>query len=104
MEASPLVQQERPDTFQPKIVQLYDELFLQSELDISLSDGFWKEFFLLRPNHAKLQRRLDQISPAELIHFQHESQQLFYHAVSELKRRKGPEDENALDVWADCPA
>ena len=28
MEASPLTQQTRPETFQPKIVQLYQTLFL----------------------------------------------------------------------------
>ena len=27
MEASPLTQQSRPDTFKPKIVQLYEDLF-----------------------------------------------------------------------------
>lgn len=98
MEPSPLRQDERPTTFQPKIAQLYDDLFQPDDPDLIDSDGFWREFFLLRPEKAALQRRLDQLHPDDLVQLQHESQQLFARAVSQISLSKAPADENALDV------
>ncbi|KAL8964788.1 MAG: hypothetical protein Q9197_006804, partial [Variospora fuerteventurae] len=60
MEPSPLTQQDRPSVFQPKIDRLYEQLFSTDENDqFQLSDGFWQEFFLLRPEKSSLQRRLE---------------------------------------------
>ncbi|KAL8955859.1 MAG: hypothetical protein Q9193_006434 [Seirophora villosa] len=88
MEPSPLTQQDRPSVFQPKIDSLYDQLLssvklplrpnkisflieMQDEEDqIPLSDGFWQEFFLLRPDKSSLQRRLDSFSADDLLHIQ----------------------------------
>ncbi|MCJ1433101.1 hypothetical protein MMC27_002460 [Xylographa pallens] len=96
MEISPLVQQARP-SFQPKISQLYEELFLDEE-DHSHSEGFWSEFFLLRPDKASLQRRLEAVSADDLLHFQYETQQLFLHAVRHIKSARAPADEVALET------
>lgn len=41
MEASPLTQQARPETFQPKIVQLYEALFKVREHWKPLSFSVW---------------------------------------------------------------
>ncbi|MCJ1421012.1 hypothetical protein MMC32_007374 [Xylographa parallela] len=96
MEISPLVQQARP-SFQPKISQLYEELFLDED-DHSHSEGFWSEFFLLRPDKASLQRRLEAVSADDLLHFQYETQQIFLHAVRHIKSGRAPADEVALET------
>ncbi|MCJ1476499.1 hypothetical protein MMC13_005165 [Lambiella insularis] len=96
MEASPLVQQVRP-SFQPKISQLYEELFVNED-DTGHSEGFWSEFFLLRPDKASLQHRLEAVNAEDLLHFQHETQQLFLHAVRCIKAGRPPADEVALDT------
>ncbi|MCJ1315581.1 hypothetical protein MMC15_000901 [Xylographa vitiligo] len=96
MEISPLVQQARP-AFQPKVSQLYEELFVDEE-DHSHSEGFWSEFFLLRPDKASLQRRLEAVSADDLLHFQYETQQLFLLAVRHIKAGRAPADEVALET------
>lgn len=73
MEASPLIQQARPSSFQPKITQLYDELFRLDDEDSAYSNGFWGEFFLLKPDKPSLVRRLDGFSADDLLHLQVES-------------------------------
>jgi hypothetical protein len=69
MEASPLTQQSRPDSFQPKVVQLYQQLFHEDE-EIEKPEGFWEEFFLLKPDPSSLQQILDDLSPDDLLHLQ----------------------------------
>lgn len=70
MEVSPLTQQIRPDSFQPKIIGLYDELFKQDDEDLAYSDAFWGEFFLLRPDKVGLERRLNGLTTDDLLHLQ----------------------------------
>ena len=70
MEVSPLAQQARPSSFQPKIIGLYDDIFKQDDEDLVYSDGFWGEFFLLRPDKAGLERRLDRLTTNDLLHLQ----------------------------------
>ena len=70
MEVSPLTQQSRPKTFQPKIIGLYDDLFKQEDEDLPFSDTFWGEFFLLRPDKVGLQQRLDELNADDLLHLQ----------------------------------
>ena len=70
MEVSPLTQQTRPGSFQPKIIGLYDNLFKQDDEDLAYSDGFWGEFFLLRPDKAGLRQRLDDLGTDDLLHLQ----------------------------------
>lgn len=98
MEPSPLTQQERPSVFQPKIAQLYEELFQQDDAGLPESDGFWREFFLLRPDKMRLRQRLEKIHPDDLLDLQHESQQLFRQAICHIRLGKAPMDEYALDV------
>lgn len=98
MEPSPLTQQSRPESFQPKIVRLYETLFREDEEDYDLSEGFWQEFFLLRPDAASLKRILGYLGADDLLHLQAYSQQLFFQAVSYVKHSTPPSDEVALDV------
>lgn len=98
MEISPLTQQTRPKSFQPKIVQLYDDLFKQDDENLIDSDGFWGEFFLLRPDKGRLEQRLEALTTDDLLHVQHETQHLFARAVSQIKTSRSPLAENALDV------
>lgn len=74
MEPSPLTQVSRPETFQPKIVQLYEALFQPpdppDDLDHEHSEGFWQEFFLLKPDPPSLRRVLQKLNPDEMLHLQ----------------------------------
>ncbi|OCK79650.1 DUF1741-domain-containing protein [Lepidopterella palustris CBS 459.81] len=98
MEPSPLTQQSRPESFKPKIVQLYETLFREDEEDNDLSEGFWQEFFLLRPDAASLKAILSYLKADDLLHLQAHSQQLFLQAISRIKLRTAPSDEVALDT------
>lgn len=69
METSPLTQQARPQTFQPKIVHLYESLFKEDEEE-EKPEGFWQEFFLHKPDAASLRKILDELSPDDLLHRQ----------------------------------
>ncbi|KAK8086808.1 hypothetical protein PG994_001782 [Apiospora phragmitis] len=89
MEASPLTQQARPDVFQPKIVQLYEALFKEDDEidgDGEKTEGFWREFFLLKPDRASLQRILGELSPDDLISLQGQTRRLFSRSVACLKK------------------
>ena len=98
MEASPLTLQARPTSFQPKIARLYEDLFRGDDDVTANSDGFWGEFFLLKPDKAAFARQLEALSPEDLLNLQHETQQLFVRAVQQMKAERAPLDEHALDV------
>ena len=68
------------------------------EEDVELTEGFWQEFFLHRPDSAGLKRILGAISPDEMLHRQAHSQQLFRRAIQTAKLAKPPSDEVALEV------
>ena len=67
---SPLTQDNRPNIFQPKIARLYDDLFREEGEDTAISDGFWREFFLLSPDKPRLQQRLEKLFANDLLHLQ----------------------------------
>jgi hypothetical protein len=118
MEPSPLTQDSRPEIFQPKIIRLYETLFKvradwssvalprtelltsrqEDDEDTELSDGFWQEFFLHRPDPAGLKRILESVPPDEMLHLQSHSQQLVRRAIYRVKQAKAPSDEVALEV------
>ncbi|KAL8823975.1 MAG: hypothetical protein Q9170_008278, partial [Blastenia crenularia] len=99
MEPSPLKQQGRPSSFQPKIDSLYEQLFSTDNNEATdFSDGFWREFFLLRPDKSCLHQRLDNIDANGLLQIQAEMQQLFRKAVSQITSGNGISDEAALDT------
>ncbi|KAI4135251.1 MAG: hypothetical protein LQ341_005904, partial [Variospora aurantia] len=99
MESSPLTQQGRPSIFQPKIDRLYEQLLSTDENDqFQLSDGFWQEFFLLRPDKSSLQRRLEWTSTDDLLHLQDRTQQLFRRAAGQINSRNETSDGAALDT------
>ncbi|KAK3953007.1 hypothetical protein QBC32DRAFT_211201 [Pseudoneurospora amorphoporcata] len=92
MEQSPLTQQPRPEAFQAKIVQLYQELFKDHDQEEEYldhhtrSEGFWTEFFILKPSRSALRQILDPISAPDLLHlYSSQTRQLFSRAVSALK-------------------
>ncbi|KAL8799552.1 MAG: hypothetical protein Q9200_007512 [Gallowayella weberi] len=96
---SPLTRQTRPGSFQPKIDSLYEQLFkLHEDEEPDFGDGFWNEFFLLRPDRASLQRRLESISVDDLLHIQGATQQLFQQAVARINSGDAVSDGSALDV------
>ncbi|KAJ5908822.1 hypothetical protein N7495_001504 [Penicillium taxi] len=97
MEASPLTQQSRPETFQPKIVQLYETLFKTTE-DAEPSEGFWREFFLLPPDRDRLHALLDGLSPDDTLGLQTQTQSFFARAVREASSGVASADSYALDT------
>jgi hypothetical protein len=74
---SPLTHLLRPDSFEPKIVQLYLHLFniLANEEaeDAVPSEGFWQEFFLLKPDKQRLYEILEPMTAFDLLHMQVQS-------------------------------
>ncbi|KAF2154428.1 DUF1741-domain-containing protein [Myriangium duriaei CBS 260.36] len=99
MEQSPLTLQTRPDTFEPKIVQLYRELFHDPD-DDDKTEGFWRELFLLRPDVLQFKALLDNTEPDYLLHINHTSQQLLGRCVDTLEHAQTPSDEHALETLA----
>ncbi|KFX87743.1 hypothetical protein V490_08047 [Pseudogymnoascus sp. VKM F-3557] len=97
MEPSPLTQQSRPEVFQQKIVELYDGLFKDEEGG-DKSEGFWTEFFLLKPDLATLRRILGAISPSDLLTLQNPTRSLFTRAIKCIKSGSAPADTHALDT------
>ncbi|GAM85236.1 hypothetical protein ANO11243_032400 [Dothideomycetidae sp. 11243] len=97
MEQSPLTLQERPETFEAKIVQLYRELF-QDPDEYDKAEGFWRELFLLRPDLVQLKSLLDQSEPDYLLHINHICHDLLQRCVSTLKEARSPSDEHALQT------
>ncbi|ORY11664.1 hypothetical protein BCR34DRAFT_565059 [Clohesyomyces aquaticus] len=98
MEPSPLTQVLRPESFQPKIVHLYETLFREDDDGYDVPDGFWEEFFLHRPDGAGLKRVLGALGPDDMLQSQARSQQLFCGAIQRIKQATAPADENALDT------
>ncbi|KAI1799357.1 DUF1741-domain-containing protein [Daldinia bambusicola] len=99
MEASPLTQQARPETFQPKIDQLYEALFKDEiDADGEKAEGFWREFFLLKPDRPFLQQILVSLRPEDLISIQSQTRQLFFRAVECLKKGSAVADLHALET------
>ncbi|CAK7199914.1 hypothetical protein SEUCBS139899_002601 [Sporothrix eucalyptigena] len=87
MEQSPLTHQPRPEVFQPKIVQLYDELL--DHPDHIPGEGFWAEFFLLKPDRRALHERLDALTANDLLALEAQTRQLFGRAVGVLLAGSG---------------
>ncbi|KAI0799535.1 hypothetical protein GGR55DRAFT_683882 [Xylaria sp. FL0064] len=107
MEASPLTQQARPEIFQQKIVKLYEALFQVRKFTIPYDDvdaesdkseGFWREFFLLKPDRASLLKILDGFGPDDLIHLQPQTRRLFFRAVACLKTGNSTAVLHALET------
>ncbi|OJJ70946.1 hypothetical protein ASPBRDRAFT_30711 [Aspergillus brasiliensis CBS 101740] len=94
---SPLTQQSRPETFKPKIVQLYENLFQTTDY-AEPSEGFWREFFLLPPDRTRLTAVLNQLSPDETLTLQIQTQQLFARAIREAASASSPVDSYALET------
>jgi hypothetical protein len=42
----------------------------QDEEDHEKSEGYWREFFLLKPDKATLQKIIVELSPDDLLHLQ----------------------------------
>ena len=102
---SPLTQQLRPDTFEPKIVQLYLHIFNVLPNDETLEDptpseGFWREFFLLKPDKQRLYEILEPITASELLHMHLQTQTFFRRTINEAGSGTIPRNENALENLA----
>ncbi|GKU16852.1 unnamed protein product [Fusarium langsethiae] len=98
MEASPLTRQPQPEVFTPKIIQLYDSLFKDDYDDEEKTDGFWTEFFLLRPDRAALRRILNDLSPSHVLSLDVRTQELFARAVATVKGAHSLAQLHALDT------
>ncbi|KAH6971824.1 hypothetical protein BKA56DRAFT_595143 [Ilyonectria sp. MPI-CAGE-AT-0026] len=97
MEASPLTRQLPPEVFTPKIIQLYDSLFKYDDVD-EKTDGFWAEFFLLRPDRAILRSTLSKLSPNDVLLLEDRTRELFVRAIATVKTGHGVAPLHALDT------
>lgn len=71
---------------------------LQDE-QAELSEGFWREFFLLKPDPASLHGHINRMSPEHMLHtYQHVYEQLFLRATDQIRREPSPSTDIALDV------
>ncbi len=72
----------------------------QDDDDGEKSEGFWREFFLLRPDGSTLRRMVAAIPPEHLPQLESQTRQLFSRAVAALKNAThgGAADLHALDV------
>ncbi|KAG5659262.1 hypothetical protein KAF25_000464 [Fusarium avenaceum] len=98
MEASPLTRQPQPEVFTPKIIQLYDSLFKDEYDDEEKTDGFWAEFFLLRPDRAALRRILNDLSPSHVLSLDMRTQELFARAIATVKGAHNLAQLHALET------
>ncbi|KAI5456316.1 hypothetical protein BGZ63DRAFT_396380 [Mariannaea sp. PMI_226] len=99
MEASPLTRQLPPEVFTPKIIQLYDALFKDDDDDDDeKTDGFWAEFFLLRPDRRVLRNLLNKLSPTDVLLLEHRTRELFARSVAAVKTGQGVAPLHALDT------
>ncbi|KAH7367386.1 hypothetical protein B0T11DRAFT_252627 [Plectosphaerella cucumerina] len=97
MEASPLTRQPQPEVFQPKIVVLYEALFKDDDHG-ERTEGFWREFFLLRPDLGALKNILDQLRPGDMLALEDRTRELFVRGVDAVKEGQGNAQGNALDT------
>ncbi|EER23601.1 hypothetical protein D8B26_001729 [Coccidioides posadasii str. Silveira] len=97
MESSPLTQQTRPEAFQPKIVQLYENLLFNPDY-VEPTEGFWREFLLLPPDRPSLAEMLNRIGPDDMLHIQAQTQRLFARAIRESASGKDPVNSHALET------
>ncbi|KAF4982807.1 hypothetical protein FZEAL_1659 [Fusarium zealandicum] len=97
MEASPLTRQTPPEVFTPKVIQLYDSLF-KDDHDEEKTEGFWAEFFLLRPDRAVLRRLLDELRPSDVLLLEVRTRELFARAIATVKSGHALMQLHALDT------
>ncbi|KAG6175012.1 hypothetical protein E4U27_006337 [Claviceps purpurea] len=97
MEASPLTRQPPPEVFTPKILELYAALFQDDYNGEEKSDGFWREFFLLRPDRRSLQKALNDMSPSEVLSFEGRTREMFSQAVAAVQNGQDLAAQHALD-------
>lgn len=93
---SPLTRQTQ-ESFQPKIVQLYSELFNLNDEDFSPSEGFWREFYLLKPEKQKFTDILEPLTADDLLHISRQTRNFVQKAISEVASDTAPQNENALE-------
>ncbi|KAL3960433.1 hypothetical protein ACCO45_005550, partial [Purpureocillium lilacinum] len=86
-----------PEVFTPKIVELYSSLLKDDEY-AEKSEGFWREFFLLRPDRATLRTILSDLSPADVLHLEPQTRDLFARAIDAVKTGQGRAPLHALDT------
>lgn len=94
--ASPLTRQTQ-EYFQPKIVHLYSLLFSLTDEDFSPTEGFWREFFLLRPEKQRFKDILDPLTADDLLHIQRQTRSFVQKSISEVSTDSEPQNENALE-------
>ncbi|KIE02539.1 DUF1741 protein, partial [Metarhizium majus ARSEF 297] len=87
MEASPLTRQPPPE-----------RLCQEDDDTEEKSDGFWAEFFLLRPDRQSLRALLNEMSPADVLTFEGRTRELFGKAIVTVKTGQGLAPLHALDT------
>ncbi|KAK5073192.1 hypothetical protein LTR64_000399 [Lithohypha guttulata] len=89
------------ESFQPKIVQLYANLLAlhlpDAEEDHIQPEGFWREFFLLKPAKQKFYDILEPLTADDLLHIQNQTRNFIKRSILEINSNKEPQNGHALD-------
>lgn len=96
---SPLTRQTQ-QAFEPKINQLYTNLFTHDDLSDRtwpLDEGFWREVFLLPPNKRALHDVLKTFTAADLLQITPQTRGFILKALSAASSSISPQSENALE-------
>lgn len=98
--ASPLTREVR-ESFQPKIVQLYSDLFQLDEQhgegEHEPSEGFWREFFLLKPAKQRFHHVLEPLTADDLLHIRTQTRNYVRRSIEEISSGTIPQNEHALE-------
>lgn len=96
--ASPLTRDVH-ESFQPKIIELYSSLFTLTQQDETLlpSEGFWREFFLLRPAKQKFRDILEPLTANDVLSIQQQTRNYVKRSITEIKSSTEPAVEYALE-------
>lgn len=70
----------------------------QGDEDAEQTEGFWREFFLLRPDVAKLKETLGRMRPSDVLSRENQTRELFARAIVTLKESRGLAQIHALEV------
>jgi hypothetical protein len=65
---------------------------------VDKSEGYWREFFALRPDKAALRRVLGELGPADLLNHDDRTRELFAKSIATVKIGRNGADLHALEV------
>lgn len=92
------------ESLQPKIIQLYSTVFTLTQQDQDEptlpSEGFWSEFFLLKPSRRHFHDILEPLSAGSILSINQQTRNYIRRSIYEIKSGVEPRAEHALENLA----